>query len=103
MKANEPVSNIEQANTPSATETPVSPQLIASKKITNGFLVGLVIFLFGATGFFAYKYFQLKQQFEETLPTPTSEITTISPSPLPSPQPTTDPTADWKTYTSSTL
>ena len=93
MKTNEPASNPQPINNLPTTEVPTSQKSVASKKITNWLLVGLIILLLGITGFFVYKYYQLKQQLVETQPIAHSKT---SPSPALSPPPEIDPTADWK-------
>ena len=114
MKTNEPTSNPQVFSNKSATEVSISEKTVANKKIITRLLVGLVILFLGTTGFFAYKYFQLKQQLYETQPV-TSKITTSStPSivsetgiPTEAPQPSPEEsvalekieilsTADWK-------
>lgn len=57
---------------------------ILLKKPHKGLIVGLIILLFGTTGAFAYKYYQLKQTIK-------TQVTT-SP----------DPTENWKIYVSKT-
>ena len=108
MQTNKPVSGQQpvdispkQSSGDFLTPTEESVREKKSNKWSTIGLVALTLAALGVAGFFAYRYFQLKQQFSETLPIPTSKITTI-PSPLLSPQPTIDPTANWKTYTNTT-
>lgn len=104
MQKNEATSNQQPVDIPpkQPSDDSFSPaeEPIQEKKPNEWLIIGvatLVLILLGATGFFAYRYFQLSQQLGKKFPTPTSETTTTS-SPLPSPRPTTDPTAGWKTY-----
>ena len=97
MQTNEPISSPEQTNTPPATEVPIPQKPVATKPITSWLLVCLVILLFGTTGVFAYKYYELKQQINCQQPTP-SEVVIPTPSLTLSPSPTTSPTANLKTY-----
>ena len=114
MQANESASNPQVVDNQSATEVPISEKTVDNKKTITWLLVCLSILLLGATVFFAYKYFQLKQQLDEiqlvtskitTSPTPTivSETGVPTETPQPSPEETvtlekieTLSTADWK-------
>lgn len=67
----------------------------------NWLLVILVIFLLGTTAFFAYSYYELKQQDNVQQPTPTTPPPkSILPSLDPELSPTSTPnlTADWQIY-----
>jgi hypothetical protein len=98
MQTNEPVSTPEKNNVSTATETSVSPEVTSGRKITNWLLIVLVALLLGSTGFFAYKYYELKQQVDRQLTSSvtSSKVTTPSLSPVLSPSPEIDPTSNWK-------
>jgi len=101
MKTNEPISNPGQASDPLTDRVPSSQKSLASKPITVWLLAVLVVLLLGTTGLFAYKYYDLKQQFNQqpTSLIPPAKVTTTSPTPMPSPQSIADPAAGWETYT----
>ncbi len=66
----------------------------------NLFVVIVVVILFltlGVAGFFAYQYYQLKQQIAHTQPTPTPMISQV---PL---MQVNNSTANWKKYTNTTF
>jgi hypothetical protein len=100
MQTSDPVINPEQANTPPAVEAPINQKPVSGKPIAIWLLLTLVVILFGATGFFAHKYYALKQQVDQppAVSTPPAKVTTTSLSPTLSPKPTADPISDWKIY-----
>jgi len=105
MQADEFVSNSEKPSSQSVIEVPTPQKPATSKPVTSWLLVILVILLLGTTGFFAYKYYELKQQVGNLQPASSVspvKVTTTNPSLTLSPKPTTDPTINWKSYSNST-
>lgn len=101
MQTNEATSNLQSVNTSPAVATPPSQLSVASKKSVIWLLIGLVILLLGATGVLAYKYYELKQQFDNQRPTPSAqptEATIATPSLTQPPSPTASPTINLKAY-----
>lgn len=70
-------------------ESVVAPEPL--KKSYKWLIIAVIAFFISVIGlgFFAYKYWQLKQQFVQVQPSPTSSVAVI---------PSADPTANWKTY-----
>lgn len=88
MKNSEPTLNqtssiptSQPENIPTSTLTP--PQPLTSKTKKPYLLISLIVFLLGATGTFAYKYYQVKQQLDNQ-----------QPALLPSPKPVVSPTSE---------
>lgn len=117
MQTNEPSYQSQQTNVPLTAETSIPQRLNTSIPITSWLLVGLVILLFGSTGLFAFKYYELRKQFESQASIPSrKQSDTHSLTPLvstkvvkPSPSPTVVSKIseeqkeiiipdDWKTY-----
>lgn len=98
MQTNEPVSQPQQTSVPPTTEESFSQKFTTNKPITSLLLVGLVILLLGTTGVFVYKYYELKQQFDNQQPASSVAPTETT---ITSPSPTDDPTADWETYSNT--
>jgi len=67
-------------------------------------LISLVVLLLGATGTFAYKYYQVKQQLDnqQSTPLPSPQLVVSSPSPVISPTSEIDPTSNWEIYENKT-
>lgn len=82
-----PISSPEQIDTPAVTKAPVSQKPAANLPITIWLSLGLVVLLFGATGFFTYKYYELRQRPNDQpviLPTPTEAVKpSLSPTGIP--------------------
>ncbi|MBU1105008.1 MAG: PsbP-related protein [Bacteroidota bacterium] len=108
MQTNEQASNLNQqvSDTQSVDTQPANESLnplqpVTNKKTPKWLIIGLIALLIGATGVFAYKYYSLKQQFDNQQPTPSAqptEIPIITPKPTLPPSPITSPTANLKTY-----
>jgi len=93
MQKEKVVSSQQSIDIPPIVETPIYQQPDFGRKVTNWLLIGLVVLLFGTTGLFAYKYFQLKQQLDKQQAAPSISPTGIVTT---SPSPGIDPTVNWK-------
>lgn len=99
METNQPIQNPTSSTPQPITPSPITQTPTPKKKIP-WLLISFVVLLLGATGAFAYKYYELKQELDNQSPIslPSPQLVVTSPSPVVSSPADNDPTADWKMY-----
>lgn len=80
--------------------SPVPPSPQSKSWVLIG-VVGVILVLLGVAGYFAYQWWQLKNQTSQSATTAPQPVVTQSVTPVPGPTVAVPP--DWKTYTDSAL
>lgn len=106
MQTNQPTQNPTPTNQPTdslpSSTAPTPQPEVPKKKLPKWPILLIIVLLLGATGVFAYQYYQLKQQLTDQS-VPLTQSGNDSPTPTATPIPTTNPIASWKIYSNESI